>query len=180
MDSNVLGYVLAIAGFFLCFISYVMYIPEVIEHVPTVIGMVLVASGYAILFIHKIYALHIKTLETKKKQDDVSKLKRIATIMDFTGYVLLAIFFFGIHVFPALTFRVRFYDVFAAIGYFVGMFTKTSLVPVWVAFAPLVIYYVFAGSVKVFEHGIIEKIQLVGRLLLAAYYGFALTTSVIS
>jgi hypothetical protein len=69
-----------------------------------------------------------------------------------------------------MTFQLRFYDVFAAIGNLVAVFTKFGYIPLWFAFTPLIIYYVLAGSIKVFEKGLIEKVQLVARLTLAAYY----------
>lgn len=165
---------LGLIGFFLSFISYFMFIPEAIEHWPTVIGMVVIGSGYLVLFIDKLYTIYIKSLEDKKKKDDIRDLEKNEKIINIVGYILLATFFFTIHLIPQITFRVRFYDVFAAIGYFVAVFTKFTYVPAWAAYVPLIIYYVLAGSIKVFEKGVIDKLQLVARLVLAAYYGLTL------
>lgn len=172
--SSKAGIILGLIGFFLSFVSYFMYIPEALEYWPTVIGMVIIGSGYLVLFIDKVYTIYIQSLEDKKKKDDIRDLKKNQRILNIVGYVLLATFFFTIHLIPQITFRVRFYDVFAAIGYFVAVFTKFAYVPVWAAYVPLVIYYILAGSIKVFEKGVIEKLQLVARIVLAAYYGMTL------
>lgn len=172
--SSKVSIVLGIVGFFLSFVSYFMFIPEAIENWPTVVGMIVIGSGYLVLFIDKIFSIYIKSLEDKKKKDDIRDLQKNEKILNLVGYVLLATFFFMIHLLPQVTFRVRFYDVFAAIGYFVAVFTKFAYVPVWAAYVPLVIYYVLAGSIKVFEKGMIDKIQLVARIVLAAYYGMTL------
>lgn len=113
-------------------------------------------------------------MEDKQKKNDTELMKKNAKILSVVGYALMAAFFFLIHVFPQVTFRLRFYDVFAAIGYFVAFFTKFGYIPLWLAYAPLVIYYILAGSIKVFEKGWVEKLQLVARLLLAVYYGMHL------
>lgn len=167
-------YALSITGFLLSFLSYLMYIPEAIEHIPAVFGMLLVSSGYILLLIDKAYGIYVDSLKAKKKTDDVSKIEKNSKVINLMGYILLAIFFFIIHIIPEFTFRIRFYDVFAAIGYFVAVFTKFGFVPLWAAYVPLIIYYLFAGSIKVFEKGIIEKVQLLARLCLAAYYTIAL------
>lgn len=174
MDMQKAAYALGISGFFLSFISYTMYIPEAVEHVSTVLGMVLVSCGYVLLLIDKVYNVYIDSLKERKKTDNIKELQRNSKIINILGYIMLATFFFLIHLMPEFTFRIRFYDVFAAIGYFVAVFTKFGIVPVWAAYVPLIIYYLMAGSIKVFETGVIEKIQLLARLLLAGYYTISL------
>lgn len=174
MDVQKAVYALGISGFFLSAISYMMYIPEALEHISTILGMILVACGYVLLLIYKIFNVYIDSLKEKKKVDDVNQLQKNSKIINILGYTLLAMFFFLIHLMPEFTFRIRFYDVFAAIGYFVAIFTKFGMVPLWAAYVPLIIYYLMAGSIKVFESGFIEKIQLLARLLLAGYYTVSL------
>jgi hypothetical protein len=168
------AYAIGITGLFLSAVSYMMYIPEAVEQVSTVLGMILVSCGYILLLIDQIFGVYINSLKEKKKTDDVKDLQKTSKIINVLGYILLAIFFFLIHLMPEFTFRIRFYDVFAAIGYFVAIFTKFGMVPLWSAYMPLIVYYLLAGSIKVFETGIIEKIQLIARLLLAAYYTLSL------
>lgn len=167
-------YLLGTVGYFLSFVSYLLYVPEAIEQYPIIIGMVLISSGYILLFINKIYSFYIKSLDERHKHDDTEHMKKNAKILSVTGYALLAAFFFTIHLFPQITFRLRHYDVLAAVGYFVAFFTSFGYIPLWFAYAPLVLYYILAGSIKVFEKGWIEKLQLVARMMLAVYYGMHL------
>lgn len=156
---------LGLIGFFLAFISYLMYIPEAAGKFPILLGMITVTSGYILLFAREVYVV-------SQKKEDVKdpRVKKVAKSIQLAGYALLATFFFVMHLIPQITFRVRFYDVFAAIGYLVGIFTKDGYVPLWMSYGPLVVYYVLAGGVKLFERGIVEKIQMVARALLAVYY----------
>lgn len=180
MDTNYsYVYVFGLVGYFLSLVSYLLYVPEALERYPIIIGMVLISSGYILLFVHQIYSLYIQRLDNQNKKhdrkaDDTDHMKKNAKIISIAGYALLAAFFFVIHIFPQITFRLRYYDVLAAIGYFVAFFTKFGYIPMWFAYAPLVLYYILAGSIKVFEKGWVEKLQLVARFLLAMYYGLHL------
>jgi hypothetical protein len=140
--------------------------------------MLVVSMGYILLLANKILTLKKgaskKTDDQSYAEDRLSNMYGHGDTMKLFGYALLFTFFGVIHFFPQFTFHLRFYDIFAAVGYFIAMFTK--YVPLWVAYVPLVVYYVLGGGIKIFEKGPIEKIQLVARILLAVYYGIGMFT----
>jgi hypothetical protein len=161
-----------LVGYMLSFIAYMMFVPEALQHYPIIIGMILVSAGYIILFVREVYGKVIE--KTKAKPEDKRSMWKNARKLHVAGFALLAAFFFLIHIYPNVTFHLRFYDIFAAIGYIVAFFNEFGYIPAWIAYVPLVVYYALAGSVKVFEKGWAEKLQLISRLLLAFYYGMHL------
>jgi len=174
-SSNVLT-ALAIVGYTLSVITYFLFVPEALQHWPTVVGMLLVSVGYLMLLCSKLYQLIVKMEGTRHKKDDDAEKKQtyIYNILSIIGYVILFTFFTLIHLSEQFTFHLRFYDVFAALGYFMAIFAKINIIPLWMAFVPLVVYYIMGGSIKIGESGIIERVQMVARFILAAYYGLSL------
>jgi uncharacterized membrane protein (DUF485 family) len=124
-----------------------------------------------------------KTIYDQKKndninQEEIQKKQSLNAILKSIGFALVFSFFCLIHVAPQFTFHLRFYDMFAAVGYFLALLSSVKIVPYWIACIPLVAYYVIAGGIKLVEPGIIEKIQLIGRLVLAMYYGIGIFANV--
>lgn len=161
----------ALVGYLLSFISYLLFVPEALQHSPIIIGMILVSSGYIILFVREVYK-SLNNHDTKARYKPI--VLKNASILHVVGFGLLALFFFAIHIYPGITFRLRFYDIFAAMGYFTAFFAELGYIPFGIAYVPLVLYYSLSGSIKIFEEGWVEKLQLIARLSLATYYGMHL------
>lgn len=153
-------------------LSALGYLGRFVEGIPNVgilIGMVLISSAYGFMFLSKIWTDKQAAKEDSKtdaaKKDTGKKLTVI-------GYSLAALFFFGIHLVPQLTFTVRFYDIFGAVGYgaaAIGTALLPALLPIGYAIAA--VYYVLGSYQKVSQSGWIDRIQLISRTLLAFIYG---------
>lgn len=179
---GVMNYV-AMAGFILSALSYLAHMFVGFESVYFVIGMTMLVCGYSALFTSKLIAVikEKKAAEDKKTDaptpdaygGDEGKNPKTSfeskTVLQYFGYALLTTFFVLIFVKPEFTLHIRFYDVFAAVGYFLMMLTK--YVPLALAVFPVLLYYIFGGAYKITEEGWINKLQLVARSLLALYYG---------
>jgi hypothetical protein len=165
--------VMALVGYALSVITYFLFVPEALQHWQTVVGMLLVSIGYLMLLCSKLYKL-ITDVDKQKDENEKKKEKYINNILVIVGYVILFTFFTLIHLSEKFTFHLRFYDIFAAVGYFMAIFAKINIIPLWVAFVPLVVYYFMGGSFKIGEKSIIERVQMVARFILAAYYGLSL------
>lgn len=174
---------IALLGYLLSAISYLLHIPEARGITTIIIGMIMISLGYVLLASSKVISLIISDdVETKEhytdKKTDAQVLKEwtLATkenknLIAMFGNGLLFLFFTLIHFIPSLTFHVRFYDIFAAIGY--GLYVLAKWIPriSMIAVAiPLVMYYFFAAAIKFSEEGWISKLQLVARTLLIVYY----------
>jgi hypothetical protein len=154
--TDVIGFL----GYILSASAYLLRIPETRGIESIIIGMILVSLGYISLASAKV----IKFIEKEHKK---STLKWIPMI----GNALLFSFFFLIYFIPNLTFHVRFYDLFAAIGYGLYVLAKwLKDIPMYVVAIPLVMYYFFGAAIKFSEEGWIDKLQLIARTLLIIYY----------
>lgn len=145
------------------------------ENMYVLIGMMLVTLGYSSLFGSKIIALYKNWKQRlNKKNDEVTHDDDAAdyqwkTIMQYFGYALLATFFTVILIRPEFTIHVRFYDIFAAIGYVMLLLSKW--ISTKIALVPIILYYLFGSIKKITDKGWINKTQLVARTILLIYYG---------
>lgn len=173
------GNIIGLIGYILSAAAYLLHIPEAKNNTNVVIGMIIITLGYLALAAAKIIGLIIQEKEHfEKKNDDVTKLKEWTlttkenkNIIAWFGNLLLLIFFAGIFIYPQMTFHVRFYDAFAAIGY--GLYVLSTWIhsiPMYIVALPLVMYYFFGMSLKFNEEGWISKVQLIARFLLVIYY----------
>lgn len=172
-------------------LSILGYIGRFFEGIPNVgilTGMVIITMAYGSMFLSKVY----KKNESKKKDeshkkaddndvdndkksanegktDEKTDMKKVFTII---GYSLASVFFFAIHIFPQLTFTVRFYDIFGAVGYGFAAI-GTALIPFLLPFGYAItsLYYIFGSYQKTEESGWIDRIQLISRTVLALVYG---------
>lgn len=152
-------------------LSVLGYVGRFVEGIPRagiLIGMTLISTAYGFMFLSKVYK---KKGESGEKEDDERK-KKIGKSFTIIGYTLAAIFFFSIHIIPQLTFTVRYYDIFGAIGYAtsaVGTAALPILLPIGYAITTL--YYVFGSYQKLGEDEWIGRIQWISRTILALVYG---------
>lgn len=168
--------IFAIIAYALTALGYLLRIPEALGSFMTFIGMLILVSGYSTIMASKIYyALKEKKEEESKKTDnvvdeEVQKLEKSKKLLEIVGFSILAFFFIAIHFVPSLTFEVRYYDKIGAIGYLlVLMYVFFQQVPVYIVYIPLILYYIFGGIRKIFEHGPVFKLQMVSRFMLAGY-----------
>lgn len=155
--------------------SILGYVGRFIEGIPNVgilIGMTIISTAYAFMFLSKLY----KKLEPKKETLEEKKAeiqRNWGKIFTIVGYALASIFFFAIHFIPQLTFTVRYYDIFGAVGYGVTALgtslLSTSLLPIGYAITAL--YYVCGSYQKLGESEWIGRLQLISRTILAVMYG---------
>jgi len=141
-------------------------------------GTFLLIAGYSLLLIGEIVILrqhkekgaeHYAADHDQKRKYDLEDIG----ITRF-GYAFLIIFFGLIHFYPQLTFHVRFYDKFAAIGAFFRAASNLRYVSL-VGVLFLLVYY-FLGTIPKFtEKGLVNKLQLVSRAMLVVYYGITVT-----
>lgn len=185
-SHTALNYV-AMAGFVLSALSYLAHMLVGFESIYFIMGMLMLVVGYSALFTSKI----LLVVKEKKEADKVAENKKVdtptpdayggdegknpktsmdaKTLLQYFGYAILVAFFVIIFIKPEFTLKVRFYDAFAALGYFLMMLTK--YIPLAIAVFPVLLYYIFGGAYKVIEEGWINKLQLVARTLLVVYYG---------
>ena len=169
-----------IIAYGLSFLGYIGRFAEGIPNFGILIGMVLISTAYGFMFLSKVY--HRKQSKEGKKEEDKEhdkekkkhddKKKDFSKIFTIVGYSLAATFFAAIHLFPKLTFHVRYYDIFGAIGYgtsAIGMTLLPFVLPI--GYAVTTLYYVFGSYQKIEEYGWIDRIQLVSRTILALIYG---------
>ena len=155
-------------------LSFLAYIGRFAEGVPKfgiLIGMTLISSAYGFMFLSKVY--HKKGEKTHKEDEkDHPKKKDLAKIFTIIGYSLAATFFIAIHLVPKMTFHVRYYDIFGAVGYATSA-VGTALLPLVlpIGYAVTTLYYVFGSYQKLEESDWIDRIQLVSRTILALVYG---------
>lgn len=150
----------AATAYFLTLLGYVFRAFEGIPRWSIFIGMILVTIGYAILFYSKWQGLN-----KKKDEKETSKINKI-------GYGVLFMFFLGIHIYPSLTFTVRYYDMLAAIGYAAGV--VSAYIPVIVSYTFLALYYVLGAYQKTKEEEWVDKLQLVSRSMLSLFYIYSI------
>ena len=141
-------------------------------------GSFLLIAGYSLLMIGEIVILRQhkeKGAEhygeggsDDKERDRKYDLEDIGVTR--FGYVFLIIFFGLVHFYPQLTFHVRYYDKFAAIGAFFRAVSNLRYVSL-IGVVSLLIYYVLGTIPKFTEKGIVNKLQLVSRAMLVVYYG---------
>ena len=159
-------------------------------------GTLFVTLGYGLLFIFNVKEVaSIKKegsgsesgsgsdAESKKTDDKVKtetkdhkneKTEKIDTTLLRTGYFFLFLFFAGSHLFPSITERVRYYDIFAAGGYLLNMLT--DYITFYIPIVLLLIYYICGSYQKILDwkESRINKLQLVSRSMLVLYYGLHL------
>lgn len=143
-------------GYLLVTLAYITRIPTVYKRLnkePTLlIGTVILITSYFILAKYK--------FEKKEKEKEEINLP----------YGFLAIFFIFAYFIP-LNITVRFYDIFAALGYsllFIAS-VKPQKVILQAGLIIIAVYYICGGLVKLFEFSFEDILLLVGRLLLAVY-----------
>jgi hypothetical protein len=156
-------------------------------------GTLFVTLGYGLLFIFNVKEVaSIKKEESRseaesKKTDDkakpdtkdhkeekTEKTEKTDTTLLRTGYFFLFLFFAGTHLFPSLTERVRYYDIFASGGYLLNMLT--DYITFYIPIVLLLIYYICGSYQKILdwkESGI-NKLQFISRSILVVYYGLHL------
>lgn len=142
-------------------LGYVVRAYEGIPRWSIFLGMCIVTLGYSVLALSKWLSVQDK----EKHKHHIMTLNKI-------GYAILFVFFFGIHLFPSLTFTVRYYDIIAAIGYFAGLLSK--LIPVFVAYGFLALYYVLGAYQKTKEESWVDKLQFVSRSMLSIFYAITI------
>lgn len=149
---------------FFAFVAYALtvlgYVFRAFEGIPRwsiFLGMCIVTVGYSIL----LYSKWLSVQDKEKHKVHSTKLNKI-------GYGILFTFFFGIYVFPSLTFTVRYYDIIAALGYFAGVISK--YIPVGISYVCLALYYVLGAYQKTKEEHWVDKLQLVSRAMLSIFY----------
>lgn len=181
--SNMISTPLAIVGYFLSAVGYLARLAEGIPRFGIMLGMMLATSGYLFLLLSKMRKLREEAEQVvvqkkegfseKEAKDEVIKNMGVMTsqTFEYVGFTVLFAFFGGILLFPSLTFKVRYYDPFAAAGY--GMALLKSFVPYYIPYILLTLYYTFGSHIKLDEEGWVNKIQLVSRTLLAIYYGLS-------
>lgn len=164
----------AAIGYSASAITYLAHGIQEHENIYVLIGMSLVTCGYASLFGSKIMALYNAWKHRQnKKNDEVTRDDdadyQWKTILQYFGYALLATFFTVILIRPEFTLHVRFYDIFAAIGY--EMLLLSKWISIKIALIPIMLYYLFGAIKKISEKGWISKTQLFARTVLLVYYG---------
>lgn len=163
MLSNNVSIMLIIA-YTMTIIGYLGHARDAIPKWSTFIGMVLISGAYIFMLLGK--------LLYKKENEDTKKATTLSKNLSISGYILASIFFFGIHIFPALTFHVRYYDIFGAIGYALSAIGALALpVMLPIGYSLCTMYYICGGYQKVGEKGWIDHIHLVARTILAVIYG---------
>lgn len=160
-------HVVGLIGYLVCGVSYIMLIRRALSSIETTFGMVLVTIGYLLLGVGIAYGDGdgevIRSINNSPKDSENDRKPYITII----GSMCLAIFFVGIHINPMLTFHLRQYDIFAAVGYL----AKTMVAPTILVNMALVLYYVLGAYAKLHEEDAVSFVQLIGRTMLAVYYG---------
>lgn len=184
MASGAIINYIAMFGFLLSAVSYLSHMFVAFESVYFVIGMLLISVGYTSLFVVKLLGLLKERKEREQKKTDALTEDEgdnpkdgwdVKAALQYFGYGMLFTFFGLIYFKPEFTLHYRFYDAFAAVGYFLMMLTK--YIPLALALFPVVLYYLFGGLHKIHEKGWINKLQLVARSLLLVYYGATLISA---
>jgi hypothetical protein len=139
------------------------YVGRFVEGIPApgiMMGMIVVTLGYCVWT--AVYLQKVRGESTPEQQTKYGAL---------LGSALLCTFFTLTFLFPQLTFRVRWYDALASLGY--GLLALSTWLPTVtiLAFAILSLYYTFGSYHKLWETDSIAKIQLIARTLLAVFYG---------
>lgn len=157
-----------IIAYGLSFLAYVGRFVEGLPQLGILFGMALISSAYGFMFLAKVYHKNHSESPTDKHKKKVD----LAKVFTIIGYSLAATFFLAIHVFPKLTFRVRNYDIFGAIGYAASA-VGSALLPVLLplGYAITTFYYIFASYQKLEEADWIDRIQFISRTILALVYG---------
>jgi len=154
-------------------------------------GTLFVTLGYGLLFIFNVKEVASikkegsesgseaeskskKTYDKVKTETKDHKNEKTDTTLLRTGYFFLFLFFAGTHLFPSLTERVRYYDIFAAGGYLLNMLT--DYITFYIPIVLLLIYYICGSYQKILDwkESRINKLQLVSRSMLVLYYGLHL------
>jgi hypothetical protein len=175
--------VIGLTGYVMSAIAYLLHIPEARGVDSVIIGLILLSLGYTLLASSKVVSIIIHSKDKDKehytdKKTDAEVLKEwtLATkerknLLALFGNACLFLFFTLIHFIPGLTFHIRFYDIFAAIGYGLYVVSKwVKAIPMYVVALPLVMYYFFGAAIKFYDHGWISIFQMVARTLLMVYY----------
>lgn len=162
VNTNRIAAYIGIAGLSLSAAGYI--INSVGKPSPMVVGMGLLVIGYMFLL-----SAHVYELSNDEEEIKHHHIEPLIII----GYLFIFLFFFGIHIFPSMTGRVRYYDSFAAAGAFLRM------IPMFVtSFAGallLMIYYILGTIPKLFEKGgLVDHMQLISRPLLVLYYALVI------
>jgi hypothetical protein len=138
--------------------------------VSLICGIVLLITGYTLLLVGSTFPLRDKDKDTNIPHNDNTDDETYVTRF---GYAFLAIFFGLIHIYPQLTFHVRYYDKFAAIGAFLLAISKLQYLTV-IGVLILLVYYVLGTIPKFTETGLVNKLQLFSRAILIVYYSIIL------
>ena len=176
-DLEIFMVLLGIVGYMLSIISYVQRVAMPNKSDIFVLGGILLTVGYSILFISRLTELREITDKEHAQLKNIVH-KESTNHIEISGYIILFLFFASIHAIPALTERVRIYDMFAALGYFFATVAKLvpTIIPGFVPIILLIVYYLLGAFQKLmdWETNTINKIQFVSRCILVFYFGIHL------
>lgn len=164
--------VLGVVGLILTLTGYVALLGKAAGSPWTLLGFSMLCAGYICVLV----ADGKEAVEAYRHEEKKEKVNHAWADPKRIGFLVLFLFFFGVHIFPALTFTVRMYDWLAAIGYGLA-FTST-----WFASAGwfiaacifLTLYYMRGSVFKINEPGWISQLQMVSRAMMALFYGSAI------
>lgn len=157
-------------GFFLTVVGYAGVLVRAYPSFPVMLGMIMLCCGYGCLMVASMM---------KKKEYFGAQEGTTASTLKKVGYTLLFVFFTLIHLFPSLTFTVRYYDIFAAVGYGLALLSKFYPgIPVAVPYSIIAIYYILGSYQKLSEESWVDMMQLISRTILAIFYGVGSVTNV--
>ena len=158
----------AIVGFSLSILGYVARLFEGLPSLWILTGMLIITMGYCSLLYGAIKDKAAALKEAHKDDAGKHSGSNHGNVYTKIGYWLLFTFFTLIHFIPQLTFTVRYYDKVAALG---SVIKIVPGIPVVAGASVMLLYYVLSAYQKLFEDEWIDKLQLVSRSVLVAYYG---------
>ena len=154
------------------------------QTIPVVIGMSLLVIGYSVLISYEISVIspQPKTLDHSPGPDKSGKSGgQSGAYGDYArtvGYLLIFLFFSGIHVNPALTITVRYYDKLAAFGAL--LCSVPTVLTTLVGDLFLLAYYVLGAIPKFYvREGTVDLLQMVSRPILAVFYALMIYSTII-
>jgi len=162
-------HLIASLGFALTLFGYALRAYSGLPTYYIVAGMLMLTVGYTLLLVSAILEYRdtpenkheVITYKNKKKEEDDSNIA-------IYGYTVLCLYFGLIQFFPQFTYNMRWYDL---VGFFAAGFKIIPVAPIMLATSLWCIHYVFGALQKVKENeGVINKVQLVSRILLSIYY----------
>jgi len=159
-------------------IAYISRIPYVLKqydkHPTLFIGSIILVSAYALLAFNKVKLYYQEKHEKHEKEEkDEKHEKHNQTAFNkylCLAYGLLSAFFISSYGIP-FNITVRFYDIFAAVGYsllFINTLRPTDFI-LNSGLIIIAIYYFLGGIIKIYERNFDDVLLLLGRILLVIY-----------